>query len=945
METSCNLNNKSQCVTWTHGILRQRAEYYGLNPARGRNPLTAKRIVRIAGVGVLAVGLACGVPARAAGPSPAEPNLRIARKSDVDEPEKQADIQPDRSDGTEPEEARSPDRAGNRERTDLNLLGEVDADAGESRRNENVQLTLVDNNVLKEINVRMGTSATIIRDFEIAGSYFGSEFGTPPERQIHLEPLSNRLLHGEFYETHGNSLFSARSFFQVGAVRPARSNNYGLRLQAPLPGGSALSVEAGQQKNRGSVNGNVLIPRPDERTPLASDPALRAIVSRILDSFPSEAPNRPDIDLRAHNTNAPQSIDNDLAGGRLDLPAGKEGRAVLDFRFRRQAVDAFQLVKGQNPDTTTGSHDARITWSKNWSPDTTSTVSAGFRRMTSLIVQDESAVGPVIWTGRQLQTLGTPTVPYDRAQNFFRYEGLLATDKRRHRARAGFSVAREHLNGIESSAHNGLLMFSANFGRDTVSNLRYGTPTMLAQSIGSTHRGFRRWKMQVFAGDTWTVGRSLTLSLGLRYEPATRPREVNGLSAIPYRCDCNNFAPRFGFAFRTPGLGVLRGAYGLHYGEIFAATYSQVRFNPPGNILLSAVDPDLLNPLAGLKTDSLDPGARSGVVRIAPDLVAPYSHQYNASWEVAASGGWYAQLGYVGSRTHRLLSAWVFNRARPQPGDERTTETVNARRPDSRYFEVRHLLNGSRASFDAARATAGVREWRGATAEFSYWFSKAIDLGAHYANNATFRDAFTGMSQTESDVHADVKAVSEFDQPHAAVVRFGYRLPQVGALKGLWGRAFGGWRLSAVLLVKSGTPFTIYTGSDAPGFGNVDGLSGDRPHIVDPSVLGRTIDHPDSARERLPRAAFRYIGADESRGTLPRHAVRKDGIRNVNLAVSREWTLAGRVGFSLRAESVNLFNPPQFANPGNELSGSNFGQITNTLNDGRTFSLAARLSF
>jgi hypothetical protein len=40
---------------------------------------------------------------------------------------------------------------------------------------------------------------------------------------------------------------------------------------------------------------------------------------------------------------------------------------------------------------------------------------------------------------------------------------------------------------------------------------------------------------------------------------------------------------------------------------------------------------------------------------------------------------------------------------------------------------------------------------------------------------------------------------------------------------------------------------------------------------------------------------------------------------------------------TIRAESVNLFNTPQFAEPGVELASQNFGQITNTLNDGRTF--------
>jgi len=44
----------------------------------------------------------------------------------------------------------------------------------------------------------------------------------------------------------------------------------------------------------------------------------------------------------------------------------------------------------------------------------------------------------------------------------------------------------------------------------------------------------------------------------------------------------------------------------------------------------------------------------------------------------------------------------------------------------------------------------------------------------------------------------------------------------------------------------------------------------------------------------------------------------------------------------LRAESINLFNTPQFAEPGTELANGNFGQITNTLNDGRTFRFGAQ---
>ena len=63
------------------------------------------------------------------------------------------------------------------QRTELNLLGEVDSSSGESRRNENVRITLIDNNVLKELNKRMGTTATIFEEFLVDRDYFGKEFG------------------------------------------------------------------------------------------------------------------------------------------------------------------------------------------------------------------------------------------------------------------------------------------------------------------------------------------------------------------------------------------------------------------------------------------------------------------------------------------------------------------------------------------------------------------------------------------------------------------------------------------------------------------------------------------------------------------------------------------------------------------------------------------------
>ena len=115
----------------------------------------------------------------------------------------------------------------------------------------------------------------------------------------------------------------------------------------------------------------------------------------------------------------------------------------------------------------------------------------------------------------QLETLGgSSSAPYDRAQNFIRTAGAIRSTKGNHNLVAGFGITREQLNGLESYGHKGMIMFNANFGRDMITNLRLGTPSGMSLSIGNTHRGFRRWRMDYFLGDRWSVGRNLTLSTG-----------------------------------------------------------------------------------------------------------------------------------------------------------------------------------------------------------------------------------------------------------------------------------------------------------------------------------------------------------------------------------------------------------------------------------------------
>lgn len=826
---------------------------------------------------------------------------------------------------------------GNR-RVELNLLGKANTAAGESRRNENVQFNLVDNNALKELNVRLGTTATIQKEFNPSSSYFGSEFGNAPRGTIAIPARLRPGFHGRVYESHLNSVFSARSFFQVGEVQPARENDYGFSISAPLWNGAQIMVDGAQQKIRGVVNGNVLVPKPDERTPLATDPAVRALVARFLAAYPAELPNRTDINPRALNTNAPQAIDNDQAGLRLDQTLSAGDQLALQYSFTSQSLDAFQFVAGQNPDTETRSHLARIVWTRTWNAGTISSFSISYDRLTSLLVPEENAVGPYVTTAG-LTGLGPGgMIPIDRAQNQIKTASLVQSLIGSHNVSAGFGLTRRQINGSETDVHRGFFSFSNDFGRDGITNLRLGTPSMHIISIGNIHRGFRLWEGQFFAGDKWQMTPDFTLLYGLRWQPVTRPVEVNGLNTAPYDSDWNNLAPNLGFAWRLPRkMGIFRGAYATQFGDIFFVTFQQIRFSPPGNNKIVVNAPDLINPLGTGNSGAPLPIARPTIYQLDPEMATPYSHQYNLSWEPDWSGNLRLQFGYVGSRSMKLLTMWYQNRAHPVEGIPQTTATINLRRANNDVSDIRTVVNGSRGYFDAGRVSAIIPNWHGLSIDASYWISKAMDLGSDYTNTANENDSRISRSQYEFEIFSDMRGPSSFDQTHAFLWRTSYLIPN-GFRRAKWlAAAAGGWNFSTVALVKSGIPFNVTAGSDGPGFGNVDGNGGDRPNLLDPSILGRTIADPDTSRRLLPRSAFAYINPTDPRGNLGRNVFRKGPIRNVNASLSRTWSIKRDAMLTFRAESINLFNTPQFAEPGAELSNPNFGQITNTLNDGRTF--------
>ena len=483
-----------------------------------------------------------------------------------------------------------------------------------------------------------------------------------------------------------------------------------------------------------------------------------------------------------------------------------------------------------------------------------------------------------------------------------------------------------------------------------------------------------------YVEDTWKVSPNLTLNLGVRYEYVKAPREANGLIDYGFGNDDNNIEPRVGFAyspefengflrriFGDPGQSSIRGGYGVYHGRLFQSVFSQggatVRFNPPNALFINETIPsfrfnptNLQDPTNGFVFVPGPQTTRHSIAIPNPDLEMPYTQQWNLTFERQLPWASAVRLSYTGNRGIGLLKFGLGNLPIHDPngvlvvnhpnngtlagqiirpaadifcaGTAANTVTdqcpvvvpiaaneysvrvprSDQRRPDPRYSANILISNAAWSYYNGLQIEFTKRLSEGLNFQAAYTWSKAIDT----TSEATFVGA--GDSNQNGPDERVSRGLSRFHTPHRFTFFGTYRFPSFNDGRGVLGQILGGWEMSAVVKLAHGTPFTV----SGQAFDlNLDGFNEVRPVLLDPSVLGASLNVPATSQQILAGAfAIPDSVSDFECCILGRNTFYIDGVTNFDFNFTKRFRMPWEGhSFAFRMDMFNAFNHVQFGFP------------------------------
>lgn len=478
--------------------------------------------------------------------------------------------------------------------------------------------------------------------------------------------------------------------------------------------------------------------------------------------------------------------------------------------------------------------------------------------------------------------------------------------------------------------------------------------------------GTRNWENGFFAQDDWKATKNLTLNLGLRYEFFTNPTEqyarqanfdlTNGRLVVAADrkdsltdTDGNNFGPRIGFAYDFGGKGksTLRGGYGLFYFLDRGGIDNQLAQNPPysgfsqfnnqdgvritlsGRAPNGSLDSRLATgalPLGGVADVNLSNPQNVTVLAVKPDNRTSNIHQFNVQFQHQLTKETALSVGFVGTRGRNLILYYNLN------GNIREVGT-NVTCPNGRLTSPCYS-NGGRAN---VRDDIGKSAYDSLQVQLERRFSGGWQYRAAYTFSKT-KDNGEGAFDSAADLNLNFIepfATSRLDFPH--VFSFGsvYDIPfgrgrKYGSdIPGILDAIIGGWQINGIFRAQSGQTFDVRR----------DGVRVD--------LVGDPYNGP--AGQYLNRAAF--VNAPAGRfGNLERNSLRGPSTRNLNLGLTKNFSIYEQFKIQFRAEFFNITNTPQLTPPSTDLNNNStfngFGTIRSTYGfTNRQIQFGLRLEF
>jgi hypothetical protein len=562
----------------------------------------------------------------------------------------------------------------------------------------------------------------------------------------------------------------------------------------------------------------------------------------------------------------------------------------------------------------------------------------------------------------------------------------------RHTIKAGVDMMRSRNHEFNYQIGSGSFTFATTpTGQPGIASSGSGLASMLlgfptAYSQLSTQELDRSsWYLSAFVQDDWTVSRSLTLNLGVRWETDTpmvdsRNRMngfdpnainpvsgtpgvvqfmgVNGFRATPYDTNWDKFAPRIGFAWKITSdeRTVVRGGFGTFFGHPFDAGVpnsaalgfsQQVSLTSPDNgitppFYLRAGIPGGTSAQAALTPSfgavAVGQSANTAVTYFDPNRGGPYSEQFNLGIQRQIGGSMVFEISGVGNLARKLASSNIsIDQIAPQILN--STHSTQAYRPFPQFSNVSILL-----------PTLGVSSYFGGMLRVQKRFSHGLTFNANYTWSHFLQNTNDIGTAVGSDTAGPFSnyynrradwGPSANDVRHRVSASLVYDLPfgkgRAYLTESPLGKVLGGWTIGSVTTIQSEPPMSVNTTTNNC---NCFSAGPQRPDVTsDPNLPSgqRSIARWFNTSAFAQPAIYTF-------GNSGRNIVRAPGLFDMDFSLMRNFSLNERFKLEVRAESVNALNHTNFSAPGGVFGTAAFGVIS-AAGPARTNQVGARLAF